>query len=112
MSSSLDTTVMGPALKSSDGSNPPQFITNYTNKVQYRDALETCAGIVRSLAKVYWKAAAKFYMMELIIYLACDDKTKAKLRAEETKKRLSFKVNDDDPQGIELVKHILHTISH
>lgn len=98
MYASRDMSVMGPDPTSSNGLNPPQFITNVTKKVQYRDALETGADIIRSFAKAYYKAAARLDIMGLIIYLACDDETKAKNRAEVSENRLSLKTTTEDPR--------------
>lgn len=40
-----NSTVIGPANMSLDGKSPPQFITNVTNKIQYRDADHRNVGI-------------------------------------------------------------------
>lgn len=37
--------------------------------------------------------------MGLIIYLACDDEAKSKLRAEETENRFSLEGKDEDPKN-------------
>lgn len=116
MSDMQNITVMGPAATSSDAAtpvlNPPKFITNKTNKVQYRDAIMTWAEIVRSFAQADPKAKARLDMMGLIIYLACDDEAKAKLRAEETENRLILKGSSDDPNRVALIEKLLTAIAY
>lgn len=107
---------MGPQPTSSDnatkGLNPPRFVTNQTNKTQYRDTLKTWAEIIRGFAEADPKAKARLDMMGLIIYLACDDEAKAKLRAEETEKRMNLKGDVSDPNRSKLLEKILETIAH
>jgi len=108
MTDADDFTVMGPAPSSSDntmsGMNPPSFITNHTKKVQYRDALRTWADIIRSFARVDPKTNAKLEPMGLLIYLACDDEAKAKLRAEETEHHLNLKGMEGDADRFKLIE--------
>lgn len=51
-------------------------------------------------------------MMYMKIYLEFDIKEKEKLRAEETEKRLTLKVLEEDPHGIQLAKKIIQKIAH
>lgn len=48
----------------------------------------------------------------LITYMACEDETNAKLRAQKTEKRIVLKVKEDDPQLINLICRIIVIIAH
>lgn len=115
MSEPTLTIVTGPGFASSESTamsmNPSRYVTNHTNKVQYRDALKPWEEIIRSLAKDDVKAKDWLDMMGLIIYLACDDEAKAKLRAEAMEKRLQLKGDDTDPDRATLVQKIISTIA-
>lgn len=91
--------------------NLPRFLTNQTNKVQYRGDLKTWKEIVRSLTKADAKAPARLDMMGIIVYLACDDESKAKLRTIDTEKRLLLIGEDTDPVRTELICSIISTIA-
>lgn len=108
-------TVMGPAYTSSDNHpstlDPPSYITNRTNKVQYKDALRTWADIIRSFAKFDRKSEARLDMVGLIIYMSCDTDSKAKLRAAETEGVLNLKGQTNDPERIQLISRILDVIA-
>lgn len=115
MSVNRFTTVMGPVHTSSDTHpstiDPPSYVTNQTNKVQYKDALLTWIDIIRSFAKFDHKSQARLDMVGLIIYMSCDADTKAKLRAAETGGILNLKGEIDDPDRSHLISQILSTIA-
>lgn len=95
--------MMGPRYASPDstGSNmsPLPFRTGSTIKVQYHDSLHTLDEITRSYAELHNLEKARLEMLGLIVYLACDDRAKARLRAEETEKRMTFKGNVTGADG-------------
>lgn len=109
-------TVMGPELTLSDTTtsvaNPPQLSTNKTNKIQYRDELKTWAEITRGLAKTDKKMNAVLETIGLIIYMTCNNEAKAKLRAEETEKRLNLRGDEDGPQRFRLIEQIINAIAY
>lgn len=106
---------MGPAHSSSDmHSNtiePPKFVTNQTNKVQYKDALSIWTDIIRSFAKFDHKSQGRLDMIGLIVYMSCDAEAKAKLRAAETEGLLKLKGDANDPDRKKLITQILNTIA-
>lgn len=109
-------TIMGPqsasSVVSASATNIPRIISKPTYKIHYRDALVTWADITRGFAQVDPKTHALLETMRSIIYRACDEAAKSKVRAEETENRLRIKGSEDDPRRTKLIEKILHTIAH
>lgn len=106
-----DLNVINP-IEDSTVMKPPKFVPNRTNKIQYTDALYTWADIIRSFAKAHPKAKARLETMGLILYLACDDEAKPKIRAKEAQKLLYLKGDKSDRLRSDLILRLVETISY
>lgn len=109
-------TVMGPDDTSSGqpGINPihpPKFLTNKTNKKEYRDSIRAWIQMMNSFAQADSKYRAHVQGAGHLIFMMCDMTSKEILKQAETDGKLTLKGNESDPTRTALVESIVEVLA-
>jgi len=117
---SIPATVMGPGGQATDnlgalslGSmmDPPRFISNQTEKVQYRETLRMWIKMMNQFAIVDTRARAIVQGGGYVIYRYCDRTAQELITKAITTGSVKLEGENTDPEREQLVEHIISTIA-